>query len=134
MPEQIDKKYLKWIKKFPLKPIRSEKENEFAGVVCDELLDNYDFLNEAEKDYLEVLSTLVEEFETKWDDEEKTTPRSLLLYLMEVNNLTQTDLIPEFGSSSRASEYFSGKRDLSMAQIQKLSKRFSLSPSAFIPK
>ncbi|MDX2106473.1 MAG: transcriptional regulator [Candidatus Melainabacteria bacterium] len=134
MAEQTDKKYLKWIKKFPLKPIRSEKENEFAGVVCDELLDNYDFLNEAEKDYLEVLSTLVEEFETKWDDEERTTPRSLLLYLMEVNHLTQTDLIPEFGSSSRASEYFSGKRELSMAQIQKLSKRFSLSPSAFIPK
>ncbi|MBP7863972.1 transcriptional regulator [bacterium] len=134
MSEAVDKKYLKWIKKYPLRPIRSEEENDYAGMVCDELLDNYDVLNDAEKDYLEVLSTLVESFESQWKEEEEVTPRSLLLYLMERNGLNQTDLIPEFGSSSRASEYFSGKRKLSMAQIQKLANRFKLSPNAFIEK
>ncbi len=134
MSEAVDKKYLKWIKKYPLRPIRSEEENDYAGMVCDELLDNYDVLNDAEKDYLEVLSTLVENFESQWKEEEEVTPRSLLLYLMERNGLNQTDLIPEFGSSSRASEYFSGKRKLSMAQIQKLANRFKLSPNAFIEK
>ncbi len=134
MSEAVDKKYLKWIKKYPLIPIRQEEENDYAGMVCDELLDNYDVLNDAEKDYLEVLSTLVESFESQWKEEEEVTPRSLLLYLMERNGLNQTDLIPEFGSSSRASEYFSGKRKLSMAQIQKLANRFKLSPNAFIEK
>ncbi len=126
--------YFDWVKKFPLKPIRSDRENESAAKICDELLDNFDDLNSDEKDYLEVLSTLVESFESQWKEEEEVTPRSLLLYLMERNGLNQTDLIPEFGSSSRASEYFSGKRKLSMAQIQKLANRFKLSPNAFIEK
>lgn len=56
----------------------------------------------------------------------------MVLFLMEQNNLMQTDLIPEFGSSSRASEYLSGKRDLSLPQILKLARRFKLSPTAFI--
>lgn len=52
---------------------------------------------------------------------------------MQQNNLTQADLIFEFGSSSRASEYPSGKRaHLSLNQIGKLSKRFNLSANAFI--
>ena len=134
MSEAVDKKYLKWIKKYPLRPIRTEEENDYAGMVCDELLDNYEVLSEAEKDYLEVLSTLVENFESQWKEEEEVTPRCLLQYLMERNDLNQTDLIPEFGSSSRVSEYFSGKRKLSMGQIQKLAKRFCLSPNAFIEK
>jgi HTH-type transcriptional regulator/antitoxin HigA len=128
-----DKKYLERIKQFPLKPIRSEQENEMAAEVCDKLLDNFDLLSPNERDYLEVLSKLVEDFESQWQEEKLVDPRELLKFLMEQNNLSQTDLIPEFGSSSRASEYLSGKRpNLSLAQIQKLAKRFSVSPSAFI--
>jgi HTH-type transcriptional regulator/antitoxin HigA len=127
-----DKKYLYCIKRFPLKPIRSEKENDFAAEICDELLDNYDHLSPQEKDYFEVLSKLVEEFEQQWQEEKLVEPRELLKFLMEQNNLTQTDLIPEFGSSSRASEFLSGKRPLSLPQIMKLANRFKLSPNAFI--
>ncbi len=128
-----DKKYLERIKQFPLKPIRSEQENEMAADVCDKLLDNFDSLSPNERDYLEVLSKLVEDFESQWQEEKLVDPRELLKFLMEQNKLSQTDLIPEFGSSSRASEYLSGKRpNLSLPQILKLSKRFSLSPSAFI--
>lgn len=134
MYERVNKKYIECIKRFPLKPIRTEKENELAGMVCDELLDSYDVLSTEEKDYLEVLSSLVETFESRWKEEENVTPRELLTFLMEQNGLTQTDLIPQFGSSSRASEYFSGKRDLSLGQISKLAKRFNLSPAAFMEK
>ena len=54
-----NKKYLNHVKRFPLKPIRSEAENEIAAQVCDELLDKYDSLSPLERDYLEVLSDLV---------------------------------------------------------------------------
>ena len=91
-------------------------------------------LTEQERDYFEVLSKLVEVYESQWQEEKEVEPRDLVAFLMEQNNLTQTDLIPEFGSSSRASEYLSGKRDLSLAQILKLAKRFRLSPTAFISK
>jgi HTH-type transcriptional regulator/antitoxin HigA len=129
-----DKKYLDCIKRFPLKPLRSDEENELAAEICDHLLDNFDSLSPQEHDYFEVLSKLVEEYESQWQEEMEVEPRTLLVFLMEQNNLTQTDLIPEFGSSSRASEYLSGKRDLSLTQILKLAKRFKLSPAAFISK
>lgn len=65
-------------------------------------------------------------------EENTVEPRELLAFAMEQNGLSQTDLIEEFGSSSRASEFLSGKRDLSLPQIVKLSRRFNLSPTAFI--
>lgn len=131
---KADKKYLDCIKRFPLRPIRSEEENEVASEVCDELLDHFESLSQQERDYFEVLSKLVEEFESQWQEEKEVEPRNLVAFLMEENKLTQTDLIPEFGSSSRASEYLSGKRDLSLSQILRLAKRFNLSPTAFISK
>jgi len=127
-----DKKYMDRIVRFPLKPIRSDEENELAAEICDQLLDNFDSLSFQERDYFEVLSKLVEDYESKWEEERKIKPRELLSFLMKQNNLSQTDLIPEFGSSSRASEFLSGKRPLSLPQILKLSRRFKLAPTAFI--
>lgn len=128
-----DKKYLERIKRFRLKPIRCDEENDLAAEICDELLDNFDLLSPAERDYLEVLSRLVEDYESQWQEEKHVEPRELLMFLMAQNNLSQTDLIPEFGSSSRASEFLSGKRpNLSLSQVLKLAKRFKLSPTAFI--
>jgi HTH-type transcriptional regulator/antitoxin HigA len=123
-----DKKYLERINYF-----RSEEENDLAAEICDDLLNNFDSLSPDEHDYLEVLSKLVEDFESQWQEEKSVQPRELLKFLMAQNNLSQTDLIPEFGSSSRASEYLSGTRsNLSLPQIIKLAKRFKLSPAAFI--
>jgi len=128
-----DKKYHDCIRRFPLKPIRSEAENEQAAQICDELLDNFDTLSSGERDYLEVLSNLVEHFESQWQEEKNVQPRALLSFLMNQNGLTQTDLISELGTSSRVSEFLSGKRELSLTQILNLSARFKLSPSAFLP-
>jgi HTH-type transcriptional regulator / antitoxin HigA len=133
LAEHQDKKYHNCIKRFALKPIRSEAENELAADMCDELLDRFDSLSSGERDYLEVLSTLVEQFESQWQEEKKVKPQELLLFLMEQNGLTQTDLIPQLGTSSRVSEFLSGKRDLSIAQILNLSTRFKMSPAAFLP-
>jgi HTH-type transcriptional regulator / antitoxin HigA len=127
-----DRKYFELIKRFPLKPIRSEKENELAAQICDELLDRFDSLSSLERDYLEILSDLIEHYESKWNEEADVEPRALLKFLMEQNKLSQSDLIPELGSSSRASEFLSGKRELSLTQIIKLASRFKLSPAAFI--
>ena len=115
-----------------MKPIRSDAENEIAAEFCDYLLDRFDSLSVQERDYFEVLSKLIEDYESKWEEEKKVSPRELLKFLMEQNDLTQTDLIPEFGTSSRASEFLTGKRSLSLPQILKLAKRFKLAPTAFI--
>jgi HTH-type transcriptional regulator/antitoxin HigA len=55
----------------------------------------------------------------------------VLRALMDGSNLRQKDLVPIFGSESIVSEVLSGKRELNKNQIEKLSKRFRISPAAF---
>lgn len=50
---------------------------------------------------------------------------------MEANDLRQKDLASIFGSESVVSEVLHGKRGLNKSHIEKLSKRFGVSPAAF---
>lgn len=130
-----DDDYERLIKRFPLRPIRSEEENERAFEICDELTDRLDELSMGERDYLDVLSTLIAKFESRWEDDvAHMTPREVVEFLMEQNDLAQKDLIPEFGTSSRVSEFLKGHRGLSLEQARRLSERFKLNVSLFIEK
>ena len=125
--------YNKLIKRFPLRPISTELENEKAAQICDELTDHLNDLSPAEKDYLEVLTDLIAKYESRWDSETPSmSPQELIQYLMEQNNLSQSNLIGEFGSPSRVSEFLHGKRNLSLEQAKKLSKRFKLKLTALL--
>lgn len=122
------------IKRFPLRPIRTDEQNERAAEMCDELTDRLDKLTPAENDYLEVLSDLISKYESRWEDEcSAMSPADLVRYLMEVNGLEQQDLVPEFGSNSDVSEFLDGRRQLSIEQARSLSERFKIKISAFIP-
>jgi len=50
---------------------------------------------------------------------------------MDANDLRQKDLAPMFGSESIVSEVLHRKRDLNKTHIEKLSKRFRISPAVF---
>ena len=54
-----------------------------------------------------------------------------LKFFMEQHDLKQTDL-PEIGSQGIVSEILSGKRQLNINQIRRLSNRFHVSPETFI--
>jgi len=56
----------------------------------------------------------------------------MLKHLMSVNNLTQKDLAPIFGSQGNVSKFLSGERNLSKAQMQGLKEKFGLSADFFI--
>lgn len=131
-----DKKvYEKLIKRFPLRPIRDDTQNEQAAEICDMLIDRGDSLSQAERDYLEVLTDLISKYESKWDDEcVDMSPRDLIQYLMKQNDLAQKDLVPEFGSPSRVSEFLNGERRLSLEQAKRLAERFRLNIAALIDK
>ena len=131
-----DKKvYEKLIKRFPLRPIRDDAQTEQAAEICDMLIDRGDSLSQAERDYLEVLTDLISKYESKWDDEcADMSPRDLIQYLMKQNDLAQKDLVPEFGSPSRVSEFLNGERRLSLQQAKRLAERFRLNIAALIDK
>ncbi len=128
---KMSQSYLSLIKRFPLIHIESDAQNKRALQVLDELSDR-DQLDTGERAYYLALGDLVDVYENRTYPIDDCTPLELIKHLMEANELKQTDLVAEFGSKSLVSDFLSGKRDLSKTQIEKLSKRFSISPAALL--
>ena len=111
--------------------IRTEADYDKAVTILDRLLDQ---VGDDEKhplfNFVEVLGTLIESYEDDHIDIAKSSPQDILRFLMEQNNLKQSDL-PEIGSQGIVSEILSGKRELNARQIKALSRCFGVSPEVF---
>ena len=88
----------------------------------------------SEVEAIELLTLLVERYEQEHYSLPEADPVSVVRFLMEQQNLTQRDLIPQFGSESAVSMFMTGKRTLSLEQVRRLSLRFKLPADVFIPK
>ena len=88
----------------------------------------------AEIEAIELLTLLVERYEQEHYPIPAADPASVVRLLIEKQNLTQRDLIPEFGSESAVSMFMTGQRNLTLEQVRKLSTRFKLPADVFIPK
>jgi HTH-type transcriptional regulator/antitoxin HigA len=84
-----------------------------------------------EEKYAEVLMTLIEAYEEEHHSIPDASPVEVLRTLMDANDLRQKDLVPIFGSESIVSEVLHKKRDLNKTHIERLSKRFNVSPAVF---
>lgn len=83
--------------------------------------------------YFKDLSAKIEEYESKeFADVQDISGVEVLKYLMEANGLTQSDFEDEIGPQSNVSAILSGKRKFTIEHVEKLSKRFKISPAAFI--
>lgn len=123
--------YLDLILRFPLRPIRSEEELEEAIQVMDSLVDREKLLPE-EKDYLDVLSDLVERYETETHPIDPVSDDVLLRHLMEAKQVNQSEVARGTGIAvSTISEVLAGKRAFNRAQIGKLADYFRVGPEAF---
>jgi len=80
---------------------------------------------------LDIVGTLISEYELSNIPEPAGTPIGCLKYFMQEYGLKQKDLT-ELGSPGVISEILSGKRELNKRQIKALSKRFGCSPAVFI--
>jgi HTH-type transcriptional regulator/antitoxin HigA len=74
---------------------------------------------------------LVEAYEEEQYSIPDASPLEVLRTLMDAHDLRQKDLAPIFGSESIVSEVLHRKRDLNKTHIEKLSKRFHVSPGVF---
>jgi HTH-type transcriptional regulator/antitoxin HigA len=88
----------------------------------------------AEVEAIELLTLLVERYEQQQHSIPVADPASIVRFLMEQQNLTQRELIPQFGSESAVSMFLSGQRNLTIEQVRKLSARFKLPADVFIPR
>jgi HTH-type transcriptional regulator / antitoxin HigA len=88
----------------------------------------------AEMEAIELLTLLVERYEPDRYLIPAADPVSLVRLLIEKQDLTRRDLIPQFGSESAVSMFMTGQRNLTLEQVRKLSTRFKLPADVFIPK
>jgi HTH-type transcriptional regulator / antitoxin HigA len=111
-------------------PIKSERQHEEYLSVLDRLASKDHPTIEEEK-YAEVLMTLIEAYEEEHHPIPDASPVQVLRGLMDANELRQKDLVPIFGSEGIVSEVLHKKRELNKTHIEKLSKRFHVSPAVF---
>ena len=84
-------------------------------------------------DLLDILIDLVEHYEDRHCAIPDVEPVEVLRFSMEANGRTQSDLADLLGSTSRASEVLSGKRQLSMGMIAKLQAEWRIPAGALVP-
>jgi HTH-type transcriptional regulator/antitoxin HigA len=125
-------RYFELVRRFPLRPIRSDEELDRAVAMVDVLIDRFDRLDQDERDYLNVLSDLVRAYEDETVPIKPGTDAEMLAFLLEVKQVTQADLAKQTGIvESTISEVLSGKRKLNRTHISKLCKFFQVGPGVF---
>lgn len=110
--------------------ITSERQHQEYLAVLDKLASK-NHPTSVEEKYAEVLITLIEAYEEEHHAIPEAAPVEVLRALMEANDLRQKDLAPILGTESIVSEILRGKRELNRGQIEKLSRRFRVSPAVF---
>ena len=128
-PVKVSKAYAELCSHFPLAPVQNDTQMRQANKMIDRLMD---YLNSEPNEveaaevskYLVVLSDLVSSYENKRFKFEKSESREVLAYLMESNQLKQSDLESEIGPQSIVSDILSGKRVLNVGHIKRLAERF----------
>jgi HTH-type transcriptional regulator / antitoxin HigA len=99
-------------------PIRTEADYEKALYRIEMLMDaEYGTL---EGDELDILTTLVEHYETKHFPIPQCDPIEAIRFRMEQMGLEAKDLTPIIGSRSKVSEVLNHKRQLSISMIRNL--------------
>ena len=127
----VNLEYGRLLTKFSPRVIHTEKAKEEYTEALYELDQRSARLTRAEKELAELLTLLIEDFESKRYKLPRAKPVEILRFLMDQHRLKQKDLVDVFGTRSIVSEVLSGKRKLNREHIQRLSERFHVSPEVF---
>jgi len=125
--------YIELLEKFPPRPVTSKPKLMATQEVIDSLIDRGE-LTPDEEDYLDVLGTLVYEYEQSQEPIPDIHGIELLRVLIEDSDLRQKDLVPIFKTESVVSDVLNGRRKLTSNYIQGLAEFFHISPATFYPQ
>ena len=127
------KAYARLLSKHLPAKIDTDEENENALAIVLHLMKKGESGRSPEESrLLELLATLIEDFEEQTYPIGRTSPAVALKELMREHGLRQVDLIDIFASQGTVSQVLNGKREISKPQARKLSERFRLPIDIFI--
>ncbi len=124
--------YLALVIQFPLVPIRDDGHLAKASAVLDQLLQQD--LDGGQRDYLEVLTDLVEKYEEEHVRIPDASELDVLRELMRSHGLSQHALRARTGiAQSTISAVLNGERSITKQQVITLAGYFGVATSAFMP-
>lgn len=102
--------------------LRTAEEYDSAVAEIDRLLDLDPAPFTDDYDRLELLSVLVENYESTNDpiDDSDLTPQQVVDFMLSQRGMERAQLAAIMGGRSRVSDFFNGKRELSKSQIEAL--------------
>lgn len=103
-----------------IKVIKTEKDYKEALATVEELMNRNPEPGFEDADKLNLLATLIEDYESDVYPESLPDPVDAILFRMEQANLKPADLVPFIGSRSKVSEVLSRKRPLTLSMIRSL--------------
>ena len=109
-----------------IRPIRSKKDYEAALREVSAYFDNEPEPGSAEGDRFEILTLVIESYESKRLTIEAANPIDAIKFRMEQQGLTPKDLVPSIGKPNRVYEVLNGKRGLTMEMVRKLHKNLDI--------
>jgi HTH-type transcriptional regulator/antitoxin HigA len=113
-----------------LKPIRTEADYEAALVEMERLWGAKS--GTPKGDRLDVLTTLIEAYETKHYPMDPPDPIEAIRFRMEQQGLTRKDLEPLIGTRNRIAEVLNRRRGLSIEMIRQLHDKLGISAEVLI--
>ena len=126
-------RYLELVKTFPLRPIRSERDQDEAMAAYKRLLFQDHPLSQDEEDYMEALLMLVQGYEARHKIHlGPKDPVAMVKHLMGERDMNVSDLGRVIGSQPNASLILRRRRQLSKANIYKLAAFFQVDPGVFL--
>lgn len=125
-------KYLELLKQYSPRPIHNEEDLEMMQEVINRLLDKPQLTVE-EREYLNVLGSLIYEYEENQEPIPDIYGIELLKFILEERNLQKQDLLSIFESKSTLDDILDGQQELTPIYIQKLANFLNISPDLFFP-
>ena len=112
--------------------IKNEQQYQNALHSLEVLIDLDPEQGSKDADQLELISLLLEDYESKKVDIGLPDPVEAIKFRMEQQGLKQRDLVPYLGSATRVSEVLSRKRQLSLRMIRALTKGLGIPAEVLI--
>lgn len=113
-----------------IRPIKTKADHRAALKEIERLMDAKP--GTPAGDRLEILTTLVDHYESQHEPVEPPEAIDALLYHMESRGLTRWDLEPYLGSRARVAEVLNRRRALTIEMIRKLHEGLGISADVLI--
>jgi HTH-type transcriptional regulator/antitoxin HigA len=125
-------RYMELVAKFPLRPLRSERDLDRATKIVNALAVRGD-LSRGEQDYLDVLTELVEAYERVHHPIPDLSGPDMLRHLLEERSVSHAEAAREMGMApSTVSEILRGKRGIGRKHMEAFARYFHVSQAVFL--